>query len=49
MAQESQSNLPKLIKASSNQHNHCRENSVGSELSDDEGYDTQQRNYVHGM
>ena len=49
MAQEPQSNFPKLIKASSNRHNQSRVNSVHSELSDDEGYDIQERNYVPSM
>ena len=37
--QDSGENFPKLIPTSSNQNNHCRENLVDFEQSDDEGYD----------
>ena len=38
--QDSGKNFPKLIATSSNQNNHCRENPLDFEQSDDEGYDT---------
>ena len=31
--------FPMFITTSSNQHNHCRENSADADLSDDESYD----------
>ena len=37
--QDSGENFPKLIATSSNQNNHCRENPLDFEQSDDEGYD----------
>ena len=37
--QDSGENFPKLISTSSNQNNHCRENLVDFEQSDDDGYD----------
>ena len=38
--QDSSENFPKLIATSSNQNNHCRENPLEFEQSDDDGYDT---------
>ena len=38
--QDSGENFPKLIATSSNQNNHCRENPLDFEQSDDEGYDS---------
>ena len=40
LAQEPQNDFPRLIATSSNQNNHCREDSVDSDLSDDDGHDT---------
>ena len=37
--QDSGENFPKLIATSSNQNNHCRENPLDFEQSDDDGYD----------
>ena len=40
-AQDAQNEFPRLLSINNNQTNHCRENSVDSQQSDDEfGYDT---------